>query len=235
MKLNFFYKKKILVVAAHPDDEMLGVGGTIHNLVSKNKIIANAMILSKGITSRQSDKNDKDLIKQEKNIIKSTSIIGFKDVVTLDFPDNRFDSVDLLDIIRSVENIIEKFKPDIIFTHHSMDLNIDHRITNEAVITATRPVPDTRPVSLFSFETPSSTEWQVNDSDKAFLPNFFVELNKNDIVAKQKALRAYSTECKNYPHPRSEKSLEIISERWGLNIGVKYAEAFRIIRHIQKL
>ncbi len=235
MKSNFFYNKKILVVAAHPDDEMLGVGGTIHSLISNKKAIANALILSKGIVSRISDKNDQNLILQEKNIIKATSIIGFKKVVTLDFSDNRFDSVDLLDIVLSIENIIKKFKPDIIFTHHSMDLNIDHRRTHQAVITATRPVPGKVPISLFSFETPSSTEWQTNDSDKAFLPNFFIEIGKNDLLAKQKALKAYTTECKDYPHPRSIKSLEIIAQRWGINIGVKYAEAFRLVRHITKL
>ena len=234
MKSNFFYNKKILVIAAHPDDEMLGAGGTIHNCVLSQKATAHAIILSKGIFSRISSKNDKDLVKQESNIVKATSIIGFKNVVTLDFPDNRFDSVDLLDIVRSIEDIILKFKPNIIFTHHSMDLNIDHRKTHQAVVTATRPVPGMKPICLFSFETPSSTEWQTNDSDKAFLPNFFIEINKNDLIAKQKALKAYTTECKEYPHPRSQKSLEIIAQRWGLNIGVKYAEAFRLIRYIEK-
>jgi len=234
MKSNFLYKKKILVIAAHPDDEMLGVGGTIHNSVLSQNAIAHALILSKGIFSRVSSENDKNLIRQKKNIVKATSIIGFKNVVALDFPDNRLDSVDLLDIVRPIESVIAKYNPDVIFTHHSMDLNIDHRKTHQAVVTATRPMPGMKPICLFSFETPSSTEWQTNDSDKAFLPNFFIEIKKNNITAKQKALKAYTTECKEYPHPRSQKSLEIIAQRWGLNIGVKYAEAFRLIRYIEK-
>jgi LmbE family N-acetylglucosaminyl deacetylase len=235
MKSNFFYNKKLLVVAAHPDDEMLGVGGTIHNAVLSKKAVAHSLILSKGIFSRISSENQNDVVKQKKNIVKATSIIGFKNVSTLDFPDNRFDSVDLLDLVKSVENIIKKLNPDIIFTHHSMDLNIDHRKTYQAVITATRPVPGIKPISILSFETPSSTEWQTNESDKAFLPNFFIEIKKQDLVAKQKALKVYSTECKDYPHPRSQKGLEIIAQRWGLNIGVKYAEAFRLVRHIEKI
>tara|TARA_Y100000816_G_scaffold292343_1_gene287103 strand:- start:1693 stop:2403 length:711 start_codon:yes stop_codon:yes gene_type:complete len=235
MKLNFFRNKKVLVVAAHPDDEMLGVGGTIHNLVAKKKVTAYALLLSKGILSRKGIENKKNLAKQEKNIIKASSIIGFQNTFTLDFPDNRFDSFDLLEAVRLVESKIASLKPDVIFTHHSMDLNIDHRITFQAVITATRPVPSSNPISIFSFETPSSTEWQSNESNKAFLPNFFIEIKKNDLIAKQKALKAYTTECKEYPHPRSVKSLEIIAQRWGINIGVKYAEAFRLVRHIEKL
>ncbi len=234
MKLSFFNRKKILVVAAHPDDEMLGPGGTIHNLVSNKKTSAFALILSKGIYSRASNKNSKNILKQEKNIIKATSIIGFKNVNTLDLPDNRFDSVDLLEIVRLIEEHIRKIKPNIIFTHHSMDLNIDHRRTHQAVITATRPLPKREPISVFTYETPSSTEWQSNDNDKAFLPNFYFEIEKKDLKAKQKALKEYTTECKAYPHPRSLKSLEIIAQRWGTNIGVEYAEAFRLVRHIEK-
>ena len=115
-----------------------------------------------------------------------------------------------------------------------MDLNIDHRQTFNAVITALRPIPESNSCSLITFETPSSTEWQLQEQNTAFIPNFYYEILTPDLKAKQNALNAYTSEVRSYPHPRSTRALEIIARRWGTHIGTNLAEAFRIIRVVSK-
>tara|TARA_B110000858_G_scaffold196068_1_gene253936 strand:+ start:282 stop:986 length:705 start_codon:yes stop_codon:yes gene_type:complete len=232
--MNIFKKKKILVLAAHPDDELLGLGGTIHQCVSENNSQVRVIILSNGIGSRNKEISKKEIEKKLVNIYKASEILGITKTKLHDLPDNRFDSIDLLDVIKIVESEIDDFDPDVIFTHHEMDLNIDHRIVFQAVITATRPIQDFKSIIIMTFETPSSTEWQVQDSHAAFHPNFYQMISKKNIAAKQRALKAYTTECRSYPHPRSTKALEIIARRWGTVIGVEFAEAFKIIRFISK-
>ncbi|MDZ7775690.1 MAG: hypothetical protein U5L09_08900 [Bacteroidales bacterium] len=146
------------------------------------------------------------------------------------FPDNRFDTVPLLDIIKTVEKEKNEFKPEIIFTHHGGDLNIDHQKTFEAVITATRPMQDEPVKGIITFETPSGTEWIASSEPKRFIPNLFFEVSDDDILAKIKGMEAYTYEKRNYPHPRSPEALKILAKRYGVMIGVKYAEAFQIIR-----
>jgi len=232
--MDIFKKKKILVIAAHPDDELLGLGGTIHQCISENNSHVRVIILSNGIGSRKIEINEKEIEKKLASIYKASKILGVNKVKVHDLPDNRFDSVDLLDVIKIVESEIDDFDPDIILTHHEMDLNIDHRIVFQAVITATRPMQESKSILIMTFETPSSTEWQAQDSHTAFHPNFYQMISKKNIVAKQQAMKAYTTEYRSYPHPRSTKALEIIARRWGTVIGVEFAEAFKIIRLINK-
>lgn len=232
--MDIFKKKKILVLAAHPDDELLGLGGTIHQCISENNSQVRVIILSNGVGSRKIEINEKEIEKKLDNIHKASKILGVNKVKLHDLPDNRFDSVDLLDVIKIVESEIDDFDPDIVLTHHEMDLNIDHRIVFQAVITATRPMQESKSILIMSFETPSSTEWQAQDNHTAFHPNFYQMISKENVVAKQQALKAYTTEYRSYPHPRSTKALEIIARRWGTVIGVEFAEAFKIIRLINK-
>lgn len=238
MNNKLFNGERILVVAAHPDDEVLGVGGTLHCLVKRHDCEARAVILGEGITSRGEERDpdiwQKELDCHRKNISKATEYIGYASTGVYDFPDNRFDSVDLLDLVKQVESEIDNFKPDVIFTHHPRDLNIDHRRSCEAVMTSTRPLPGEPARTIMAFETPSSTEWQLAEPHDAFLPNFFVSLTKEDVVAKQNAIEAYENERRDYPHPRSSKSLEILAQRWGTVIGVEFAEAFRVLRWVLK-
>ena len=234
--LESLRNKKILVVVAHPDDELIGLGGTINKLVNDYESIVNLLILGEGITSRL-DKRNKNKWKKEleihrKNIFNAKKIIGYKNVSIYDYPDNRFDSVDLLDIVKTVEKEKNNFKPEIIFTHHGGDLNIDHQITFEAVITACRPLPEEIVKSIITFETYSGTEWRANSDPKHFLPNMYVEISEKNLQAKIDGMESYEFEKRDFPHPRSSLALKITAQRIGILIGKNLAEAFQIIRNV---
>lgn len=224
--------KTILVIAAHPDDEVLGCGGTIARLTSEGSNVY-TLILGEGVTSRD---RKRDLAKRENEIAElkkqaenANRILGVKKVYTFDFPDNRFDSVPLLDIIKTIEETKDDLKPDIVFTHHIGDLNIDHQITFKAVMTAFRPTIDESVKEIYSFEIPSSTEWNEPSSLTYFMPDYFVDVNKS-LEIKINALKEYKTELRDFPHPRSLNAVELNAKQWGVKIGFKAAEAFKTIR-----
>lgn len=224
---------KVLVIAAHPDDEILGVGATIANHV-KNGDECCALILGEGMTSRYSKRElaDGDKVQSlHKDTFEASKIVGYKNVYMESFPDNRFDSIDLLDIIKVIESYTEKIKPDIIYTHHVGDLNIDHRITYEAVLTATRPIGDEYVKEIYSFETVSSTEWNFQYSSN-FKANFFKDVT-DTLNVKLEAIERYKTEMRDFPHPRSVENLEVTAKKWGSIISKKYAEAFEVVRIIK--
>lgn len=226
-----FKNKKILTICAHPDDELLGLGGTIHNLVDNNNCTAQVLILGQGINSRTNyDENIIPLLEHQKNARKASKIIGYSKVDFLSLADNEFDKYSLLKIIKKIEPYIFKFQPNIIFTHHEDDLNIDHQLTFKSVLTVCRPLPKVDPIDILTFETYSSTEWQANSKNKSFTPNLFVKLDKEDISAKINGLKCYTTEIRDWPHPRSIKNIEVNANRWGSVIGTNYAEAFQVIR-----
>lgn len=228
--------KNIMIIVAHPDDELLGLGATMNRLIETENIITHVVILGEGITSR-SVKRDKGLWEQElaihkENIAKAQRTIGYHSVSIYDFPDNRFDTVALLDIIKVIEKEKIEFNPDVIFTHHGGDLNIDHRRTFEAVITACRPMADEHVKTIITFETPSGTEWRASTDPRHFIPNLFFEVSEKNLDAKIKGMESYDFEKRKYPHPRSPESLRIQAKRWGVAIGCEYAEAFCIVRNV---
>ncbi len=225
---------KILVVAAHPDDELLGLGGTIRKKVN-NGDEAYCIILGEGFTSRGNRREETsiDIVNDlHEDAIKASKVIGFKEIHFESLPDNRFDSVDLLDVIKIVEKYIGEYKPDVVYTHHNGDRNIDHRITYEAVLTACRPVGEYSVKDIYTFETPSSTEWGFAKGDNNFIPNVFEDVTKT-LQYKLDAMKCYKTEIRDYPHPRSSEALEIIAARWGTVVGKKYVEAFNLIRSVR--
>jgi len=232
--LELLKNKKILLVVAHPDDEILGAGATMHKLIKNYNCKVSLIILGEGITSR-STKRDPDLWEQElnihkKNISAAMKIIGIEDIKTYNLPDNRFDSIDMLDIVKIIEKDKKAIRPQVIFTHHENDLNIDHQIVFKAVLTACRPLSKETVKTIFSFEVPSSTEWQSPLSGTPFIPNVYIEVNKSNLRAKQKAMSSYRFEFRKYPHPRSTEALEILAQFRGITIGTKYAEGFQLIR-----
>ncbi len=225
--------KKILIVAAHPDDEILGCGGTILKEIAEGNEVF-SLVLGEGITSRYKKREyvEKGKIEELHNSYeKACKFIGFKKHWLCKFPDNRFDSINLLDIVKVVETIKKKILPDTIYTHFENDLNIDHRLTFQAVLTASRPLRDNSVKEILSFEIPSSTEWISSNPTNSFNPNIFTNISET-IDKKLEAVTIYKNEIRKYPHPRSLEALRIISQRWGIVSGFSYAEAFILVRKV---
>lgn len=225
-----------MIVVAHPDDELLGLGATMNMLIHNYKVKTQVVILGEGITSRSEVRDlklwNKELAVHKKNINAAQKSIGYHSLKTYDFPDNRFDTVPLLDIIKVVEKEKLEFKPDVIFTHHGGDVNIDHQRTFESVITACRPMETETVKCIITFETPSGTEWRSVSDPKHFLPNLFINVKDQHLKAKIKGMECYKYEKRTFPHPRSPEALRIQAQRWGVAVGQPFAEAFQIIRLI---
>lgn len=222
-------KNNILVIAAHPDDELLGPGGTIIKH-SQDVDAVYALILGEGIMARTGG-TDQAVQRLRHDARKAGKVLGIKETFFAKFPDNRFDTVSLLDIVKEVEKYLEQIQPRIIYTHHEYDLNVDHRMTFEAVLTASRPCNENRPNELYTFETLSSTEWQSKQY-KQFEPSVYVDIEP--VIAKKiEALQEYVSEIKDYPHPRSAEGIKILASYRGLESGFKFAEAFHLVRKIQ--
>lgn len=226
--------RKVLVVAAHPDDELLGVGGTIRKLANLG-VECRAVIIGEGITSRSDKRDDADLnelVELQKDSRTAGEIVGYASIDFCELPDNRLDSMDLLDVIKVVSKYIDKYKPDTIFTHHHGDLNIDHRIVCEAVITACRPVGKYFVERIYSYETASSTEWNYTYGEP-FIPTVFFDVT-DTVDAKIQGMACYRSESTGYPHPRSAMALRALASYRGSNVGVDMAEAFMLLREVIK-
>lgn len=224
--------KTVFIVAAHPDDEILGVGATAARHAAKGDAVY-ALILGEGQTSRGTHRQDIDreiVDKLHKNTLESAKAIGFREVFFADFPDNRFDEVDLLDIVKAVEQKIQALKPQIIYTHYSGDLNVDHQYTARAVLTATRPIGDYCVEEIYAFETLSSSEWNFDHSvQSVFSPNVFVDIT-DYYAQKEAAMKCYVSELCTFPHPRSLTGMDVLSKSRGMAAGMERAEAFMLIR-----
>jgi len=224
--------QRTLIVAAHPDDEVLGCGGTIAKLVDGGACVS-VIFLADGVSSREIDGDSylQELTVRRRAAQNACRILGIDSVEFCDFADNRMDSVPILDIVRVVEGSIAKCQPKMVITHHIGDINIDHRRTHEAVLTACRPQRGHPVKTIMSFEVPSSTEWQVPSSGLTFVPNCFVDVTET-FERKMRALEAYADELRDWPHPRSIKGVESLNRWRGATIGVDAAEAFCLERHI---
>lgn len=226
---------KIMVIAAHPDDEILGCGGTCAQYADSGHDVQ-FVILGEGVTSRYTQREqaeNRELSRLALDCREAALIIGAKAPVLHNLPDNRFDSLPLLDVVKIVENEIASFRPDIIFTHDNGDLNVDHRITFQAVLTAARPVSSSSVKELYTFEIPSSTEWAFQSINGAFNPNAFFDITAG-LQKKLDALSAYSSEMREFPHPRSLENIRAKAAVWGSVIGCEAAEAFKLVYSIKK-
>jgi LmbE family N-acetylglucosaminyl deacetylase len=226
--------RTVLVLAAHPDDEILGCGATIAKHCEDGDEV-HVVILAEGLTSRQVSR-DRSSVSNELSALEiaareANTLLGVKSLTLHNFPDNRMDSLDRLDVIKFVEDAIQKHQPDLVYTHHAGDLNIDHRRIHEAVITACRPMPMTKTKTLLFFEIASSTEWQTSGSAPYFQPTWYVDVSST-YQLKQKALQKYQSEMRAFPHPRSLEGVEALARWRGVSCGVHYAEAFMLGRHI---
>ncbi len=224
----------ILVVAAHPDDEVLGCGGTIAKHIQASDRV-HVVILAEGVTAR-SDVRDRhkqahELSELAQAAHRAHKILGTTSLELFDFPDNRLDSVDLLEVIKKIETAIAQYKIDVVYTHHAGDVNIDHRRVHEAVIASCRPQPHCTVKRVLFFEVASSTEWQPPQSASYFMPQWFVNIS-GTLSYKLQALEAYAAEMRAFPHPRSLKALEYLARWRGASVGIDAAEAFVLGREI---
>jgi N-acetylglucosamine malate deacetylase 1 len=222
--------KKILVVVAHPDDEVLGCGGTMARHVN-NRDKVHVVFMSNGVTSRM-HVNDKEIENRKRAAINASNVLGVvNSSIFLDFPDNRMDTVALLDIVQTLEQVIHKIGPEVVYTHHLGDLNIDHQTTHKAVMTACRSQPGLCVKEIYAFEVTSSTEWQTPGVNP-FCPNVFIDI-ADYIDLKKKALKEYAKEMRQPPHSRSIDNLVHLNALRGNSVGVDYAEAFVLLRKIK--
>jgi len=227
--------KSVLVLAAHPDDEVLGCGGAIARLAGEGSVIHVAYLAdgvsSRGAPSGSGTAHETELALRRAAARKACEILGVSSVFFGDLPDNRLDSLALLDIVRPVEALIAEHCPVAVFTHHAGDLNVDHRRVHEAAVTACRPQRGHPVRTLLSFEVASSTEWQPPGSGHAFVPNWFIDISAS-LDRKLAALDAYAGELRNWPHPRSRRGVEHLARWRGASVGVEAAEAFVLGRQL---
>ncbi|MBH49023.1 MAG: hypothetical protein CME71_12720 [Halobacteriovorax sp.] len=221
---------RVLAVVAHPDDEVLGCGGTL-SLHAKRGDDVGVVTLTNGVSAREGS-TEIEASCREKMLERSCENLGVILKARFDYPDNGLDSVPLINIIRSLESVLFEFRPELVYTHFSGDLNVDHRIVNQAVLTACRPTPSESVEEIRAFEVVSSTHW--NGGGNLFNPNLFIDISEAKEV-KRKSIEIYREEFRPFPHQRSIEAVEALELMRGTSVGVSYAEAFSIIRKVCKL
>jgi LmbE family N-acetylglucosaminyl deacetylase len=187
------------------------------------------LILAEGITSRGKGAAKRELSRLGQAARKAAAILGARAPVLESFPDNRMDSVALLDVVKVIEQRVARVAPSVIYTHHPGDLNVDHEVVHRAVLTACRPLPGTSVERILCFEVASSTEWQSPLAGAAFAPNWFVDVSRT-LPLKLKALSAYASEMRRFPHPRSLEAVGHLARWRGASAGFAAAEAFALAR-----
>ena len=222
----------IAVVAAHPDDEILGCGGTIAAHSRRGDTVS-VLILAEGIASRGTWETPAMQERLYQAARRANDIVG---TARLDFgqlPDNRMDGVNLLDVVKRVEAFFSEVRPNCIYTHFPHDLNVDHRIASQAAVTAARPLPGSTLTTVLFFESPSSTEWAARVSGDGFSPNWFADISAT-LETKSHALQAYEMEMRPFPHARSIEAVQHLARWRGASAGLPASEAFMLARHIAR-
>ena len=225
--------ERALIIAAHPDDEVLGCGG----LISKYRrlgISFKVVFVGEGSSCRFDDPNSEEslaAVKQRtESAKKALSFLGVREFEFHDFPCGRLDQVPIISINKIIESSIKQFNPDTVFTHSPNDANNDHKIIFDATIMSTRPGAQNHVFRLMSFEILTSSEWRFTNT---FLPNYFEEISERDLDVKWKALALYESEIKSYPFPRSKEGLWALAMTRGMQAGFAYAEAFNLVRELR--
>lgn len=222
-------KKNILIIAAHPDDEVLGAGGTIAKLGREGHDVF-LLVLSDGGFAR-----DHSSVQMKQEALRlSCECLQIKNMLPFSFKDNHFDSYPVSDIVQKIETAVKTFSPNIVYTHSPFDLNQDHRVTFEASMIACRPLPSSSIEQILTYEVPSSTDFGQLHSVPAFRPTLFEVLSKEDVLKKKQALDFYRDELREFPHPRSWENINSLMTVRGCSVGASAAEAFVLERFIRK-
>jgi len=225
---------KIVVIASHPDDEVLGCGGTIAQLADEGHRVG-ILIVGEGITSRFTDRAsaDRELLDlHHSRAIRAGQHLGAESVEFLNLPDQRLDELPLLEVTHAIEGFLQRAAPDVVYVQHGGDLNNDHSVTFRAALTALRPMPGRTVRALYAFPVASSTEWSFGLFEPAFRPTVFVDIERT-LARKIEAMEIYESETRPFPHPRSPSSLEAAARTWGSQVGLKAAEPFQLIWEIR--
>ncbi len=223
--MNF---RNVLVVAAHPDDEVLGVGGTIP-LIKRQGGRVTVVIVTDGSSTQY--ENDHDvLVRKQQQALEANRLLGTDEVIQWDFPDMRLDTVEHHQLNQAFEHLISSRRFDTVFVQNGEDINLDHQITYRSVLVATRPLPDQPVTSLLGYHVSSSTEWGGRTQNTIFCPNYFVDVSET-IDIKLAAMAVYKDELRPPPHPRSLEALRHRAAVSGHEVGFCYAEAFKLLLH----
>ena len=215
----------VLVLAAHPDDELLGLGATLARHSAAGDLVT-AVVVAEGVSVRYEAGTDLTECGR-----RSALVLGMKEIRFLGLRDQHLDAGPILDVIQPIERVVQEIRPEIVYTHHWGDLNRDHRIVSEAVMVACRPVGHDYPREVLMFETPSASEWSWPDPSMQFTPNHFVDVTET-IEKKLAAMACYETEVRPPPHPRSLEALRARAQFWGQIVSATYAEAFVVARRV---
>jgi LmbE family N-acetylglucosaminyl deacetylase len=224
----------VLVVVAHADDEVLGAGGTIARHHENGDTVC-LLVVADGVSARYSCASDPAAIpemnQREAAAQAAADLLGIQEVTFLRFPDNRCDTVSTLDIVKAIEAVLRKLRPTTVYTHYLNDLNLDHRVVHQALVTACRPLPGQTVKKILGFEVLSSTEWELGTGTSMFRPSYFVDISEY-LGRKLDAMAAYKAEINSFPHPRSMEVIRAKSIVRGAEVGLEAAEAFVVIREI---
>ncbi|MCI0408701.1 MAG: PIG-L family deacetylase [Acidobacteria bacterium] len=217
----------ILVISAHPDDEMLGLGGTLARHAQEGASVF-PVIFADGSQVRY-DENQRQTLQM--SCIRSCAELGLQEPRFLGFPDQKLDTYPQITLTQAIEDAIAQHQPEVVYTHHVGDMNRDHQVLHEATLVATRPKPGGPVRRLLAYTVPSSTDWAPCTASRSFLPNWFVDISAT-IGQKLRALSHYSSEVPPYPHPRSLEAIENQAKYWGSGVGYLYAEPFMLVRNL---
>ena len=226
--MDLLKNKKILVLGAHSDDEVLGVGGTILK-VKENNSVVDVLIVTDSASAQYNEKQKLD--NRDSNLHQCCKILKVDNVFQWDLPDMRLDTLSHLEMNKKLSFFIEKSDYDTVFIHHPNDINKDHQVLFDSLMVVCRPMPNQKVKSILTFYTPSSTEWGSFEKNRMFCPNVFVDI-ENYMDLKLNALSKYTDEVREFPHPRSLENVENVAKYFGSQVGLKFAEPFYLIRSV---
>ena len=226
--------ERILVIAAHPDDEVLGLGGTIAKYTVQGAEVA-VLIITDGSTSQyRDDPKLQDILNAKKlETANCAAVLGVKHIFYGGLLDMKLDVTPHIEINQVIEKVIDNFQPNIVFTHFFGDINKDHQRVSESTLVACRPTAEQCVKKVFLYSVPSSTEWNIQVTSTVFTPNWYVDISGEFAEKKYKAMECYKTELREFPHPRSIQYLRIADMAEGNRIGLLAAESFILVRSVK--